>query len=100
MLTDVTRYNISKLMLLFAIRALAEDMDESSKEGDVVFNVVNPGLVDTGIWSNLSFFMRMVYWPLKPFNSTAEVGARNLVHSAIGGQETHGKYLGSCKVAQ
>jgi hypothetical protein len=31
---------------------------------------------------------------------TAEEGSRTLLHGALGGQETHGKYLSECEVKE
>lgn len=94
------RYNVSKLLLLFCTTALASDLDKSSTEARVTVNNVNPGVVDTGIFDNLTFLRRMQYAPLKLIYRNREVGARTLVHGAVGGKETHGQYLSECKVAK
>jgi hypothetical protein len=34
------------------------------------------------------------------FARTAEMGSRTLLHAAVAGKETHGKYLSECEIRE
>ena len=97
----IDRYEVSKLIQLFCSRELANQLDESGKNGRIITSTINPGFVNTAI-------MRDAKWPytwwlafLKmTLSRTSEVGGRTLVHAAEGGDETHGQYLDDCKVGK
>jgi retinol dehydrogenase 12 len=88
------------MMQLLLIRELAARSTASSKPGNVVISIINPGYVNTSIMREagaaLKAFMAVI---LKPLSArTAEEGGRTLVFAAYGGEETHGRYLDDCKV--
>ncbi|KAH8666886.1 putative short-chain dehydrogenase/reductase family protein [Xylariales sp. PMI_506] len=88
------RYNTTKLMLLFAVRALASEASNSSKPGNVVVSYLNPGTVITNLNHTYSLTQRLITELLmKLFGRSAEEGGRILVSAARGGQETHGQYI-------
>ncbi|KAE9377536.1 putative short-chain dehydrogenase [Stipitochalara longipes BDJ] len=91
------RYNVSKLLLLFGCRELAAQVSKSTKPGNIVVSLVNPGSVAKseshrehgGVAFRLARKMLM---------RKTEEGSRTLVYAAQGGRETHGQYLDDCKV--
>jgi retinol dehydrogenase 12 len=97
----VRRYEVSKLIQLLCTRELANQLEKSRKDGQVITSTINPGFVNTAI-------MREAKWPFtlwlaflkKTLSRTAEEGGRTLVNAAEGGNETHGQYLDDCKVGQ
>jgi retinol dehydrogenase-12 len=100
-LINVLRYNVSKMIELLGIRELATSITNSSKPGDIVVSVINPGFVETDIMREASFLFSLYVKGLsKMLSRTPEVGGRILVNAAEGGKETHGQYLDDCKVGQ
>ncbi|KAI0426547.1 putative short-chain dehydrogenase/reductase family protein [Xylaria sp. FL1042] len=95
------RYVLSKLLELFAFRELSEAIKQSSKPGNIVVSMVNPGSVLTGL-DREGRGIRALIWSvyIRAVGRTAEEGSRTIVHAARGGQETHGQYLDDCKVGR
>ncbi|KAI0113634.1 putative short-chain dehydrogenase/reductase family protein [Nemania sp. FL0031] len=93
------RYVLSKLLELLAFRELSETITKSSKPGDIVVNMLNPGSVRTAL-DREGHGPRAMVWTafVRAVGRTAEEGSRTLVHAAQGGRETHGQYLDDCKV--
>jgi NAD(P)-dependent dehydrogenase (short-subunit alcohol dehydrogenase family) len=89
------RYNVSKLLEVFAVREIVATM--ASDGYPVIINLVNPGLCVSQLMRELSpllrFFVRLIFRA-----RSTEVGSRTLVHAASAGEETHGQYLGDCKI--
>ena len=106
------RYNVSKLLEVFACREIAREhpvkqlkvslnfVSDSKVTGiqEVVLTVsqVNPG------WCH-SELVREIRNPvisviMKICCRTTEVGSRTLVHAGLAGPETHGQYISDCKV--
>ncbi|KAK8134438.1 hypothetical protein PG984_006450 [Apiospora sp. TS-2023a] len=98
--TDMSdRYNTSKLMELLATRELAEQLTRSTKTGNILASIVNPGSVRTNINRNQPLFVRAVMFVvLLIVGRPVEVGARTVVHPCAAGQESHGQYLDNCEV--
>jgi NAD(P)-dependent dehydrogenase (short-subunit alcohol dehydrogenase family) len=90
------RYPLSKLLVVYMIRELTEQIRASGKPG-VILNTPNPSACKSQL-------MREYSWiELKLGNSfarTAEMGSRALVNGVLGGEDTHGQYLDDCKVAE
>ncbi|KAI0391971.1 putative short-chain dehydrogenase/reductase family protein [Xylariaceae sp. FL0594] len=95
------RYVLSKLLQLLAFRELSDAVSKSSKPGDVVVNMVNPGSVQTAL-DREDHGPRAWVWTafVGIVGRTAEEGSRTLVHGAQGGREMHGQYLDDCKIAK
>ncbi|KAI0418974.1 putative short-chain dehydrogenase/reductase family protein [Xylaria grammica] len=95
------RYVLSKLLELLAFRELSEAVSKSSKPGDIVVNIVNPGSVQTAL-DREGHGPRAMVWTafVGTVGRTAEEGSRTLVHGAQGGRETHGQYLDDCKIGK
>jgi retinol dehydrogenase-12 len=98
----VNRYNETKLMGVFAARALAQHLSApNSPYSDVVVNLVNPGNAKTGIIDNLHGFFRLLMVIIQTFLArTPEHSARGMVYAAAAGRESHGQYMAFCKVGE
>ncbi|PYH86083.1 NAD(P)-binding protein [Aspergillus uvarum CBS 121591] len=95
------RYDTSKLVQLYLVRALAEHLSQSTKPA-VTINAVSPGLCKTGLLRETALAARILISPIKAVLArSAEEGSRTLVHAAgPDNGETHGKYLRDCKVTE
>ncbi|KAK4508326.1 hypothetical protein PRZ48_002064 [Zasmidium cellare] len=92
------RYPTSKLIEFLAFRQLHAQLRQPSK-GHIITSYINPGAVTTDItremkgpWNGV--FLKILDWA---FMRTAEEGGRTLVHAAVGGRDTDGKYLDDCR---
>jgi retinol dehydrogenase 12 len=96
------RYPTSKLLEVLFVRQLAEEVNQGAHASErVIINCVNPGLCKTSLSRNVTGFRALIFWFMKVVIArTAEVGSRTLVASAIGGPETHGKYMSECVVRE
>lgn len=89
------RYNVSKLLEVFACRQIAKEHPVDQLK--VTLNFVNPG------WCHSELVREMKSNPIVPivmalFCRSTEVGSRPLVHAGLSGPETHGQFLSDCKV--
>lgn len=67
----------------------------------VVINWVNPGLCITELDRHVNSKMREALNERRlKFGRTAEEGSRTLLHGAVAGKESHGKYLSECVVKE
>jgi hypothetical protein len=90
---------LSKLVALYAVREYAS-LNPPSATG-VVINYVNPGLCNTELTRNADEETKKRIEGMRAaLGRTAEVGSRTLLHGAVGGQETHGKYLSECEAKE
>lgn len=90
---------MSKLLEIMAVRHLA-GLIPVSRTG-VVVNLVCPGLCKTELSRNAPpAFKEHLASMHKKFGRTAEDGSRTLLHGAVGGKESHGRHLASCKIAE
>ncbi|KAI4758023.1 NAD(P)-binding protein [Aureobasidium sp. EXF-3400] len=89
------RYPVSKLMDVFATRALVE---RTSSSYPVTINTMNPGFC----YSELSREHSGIAFQLmfKLLARTTEVGSRTLVAAALASHETHGQYMSNCLVEE
>lgn len=96
------RYPTSKLLEVLFVRALAEQMNKEAHASErVILNMVNPGFCKTSLSRDAKGLMWLMFTLMKLFiGRTAEVGSRTLLASAIGGPETHGKYMSECVVKE
>ncbi|KAH8797367.1 hypothetical protein F5884DRAFT_687949 [Xylogone sp. PMI_703] len=87
------QYNLSKLLLLFAIIKLASIVDPSVNDS-IVINSLDPCFCKTGLAGGLSSGLKAVF---KIFEficaRPAEEGSRLIVIAASAGRESHGKYM-------
>ncbi|RMJ15277.1 hypothetical protein CDV36_005089 [Fusarium kuroshium] len=95
----VGRYPLSKLLQIYATRHLASLFPLS--ETGVVINVLNPGLCKTELNRNARGFMKYQILLLRLFiGRTPEQGSRTLLHAAVAGTESHGKYVSDCEIKE
>jgi retinol dehydrogenase 12 len=95
-LIKINRYNLSKLIQLYTLRKLATLVDpvDTTAEYPIIINSVDPCFCETGLSREVSGFTWVV---VKAFAAIAarppDDGARQVVHAASCGRETHGLYL-------
>jgi len=96
------RYPTSKLLEVFTIRALAEQMQAGAHATQpVVLNTVNPGFCHSSLSRSVTGFRAVRFWFFKALMArTTEMGSRTLVYAAAGNEETHGKYMSECQVTE
>lgn len=96
------RYNVSKLLEMYGIQEIAEQVTaSSSKKGKVVVNHSNPGWVVTEAmreWTGLKLFIFKIFRAI--FARSTEVGSRTTINAAEGGEETHGQFLDDCTIGE
>jgi len=95
------RYNVTKVLLVFIVRALAGKINEGrSAAEEVTINTLDPGLCQNAETASAwGAFGKAMFAVMKKFLArTTEVGGRTLVASAVGGVDTHGQYMASCAV--
>jgi NAD(P)-dependent dehydrogenase (short-subunit alcohol dehydrogenase family) len=90
------RYPLSKVLVIYAVRELAERAQASGRE-PVIINTPNPSFCKSGLADEMQgsaafrLFERAVA-------RTTEEGSRTLVHGVLAGKETNGHYLNDCHV--
>lgn len=89
------RYALSKLLALYAVRALA-GLLKSSEKPLVIINTPNPSFCKSGLLGpDADFGARMGE---KLLARSTEMGSRALVNGILSGAESHGQYLTNCHV--
>ncbi|KAK8173744.1 hypothetical protein IWX90DRAFT_152924 [Phyllosticta citrichinensis] len=104
------RYNVSKLLEVFAVRQLAADPELMGARSDtspypVVVTAANPGFCDSALRREFYEGSKITKYALKAFElvlaRSSEEGARNLVLAVAPGkadQTWHGQYISEGKV--
>ncbi|KAF2456237.1 putative short-chain dehydrogenase [Lineolata rhizophorae] len=93
------RYPLTKLLQIYAVRQLASLFPVS--DTNVVINAVNPGLCTTELARNAGFIFRLQLGLMKLLlGRTAEEGSRTLLHAAVAGVASHGKYVSDCRIKE
>jgi NAD(P)-dependent dehydrogenase (short-subunit alcohol dehydrogenase family) len=87
------RYQVSKLLEVLAIRAMAE----KHPDVPVTINCLNPGLCHSELSRESGWGLYILKLLLA---RTSEAGSRTLVHAGSSGEESHGKYLSDCTVTE
>ena len=89
------RYNVSKLLEVFACREIAKHCPQSQL--NVTLNFVNPGFCHSELMRNMDNIGLRVLKAM--LCRSTEMGSRTLVHAGVGiGPESHGKFLSDCKI--
>ncbi|KAF2725928.1 short-chain dehydrogenase [Polychaeton citri CBS 116435] len=87
------RYQVSKLLEIFALRAMVERRPAS--DIPVTINCMNPGFCHSEL-------TREGHWRFALLKAllarSTEQGSRTLIHAVSQGPETHGQYLSDCKI--
>lgn len=89
-----SRYPLSKLLIIYAIRELELRMSRSQKSV-VVINTPNPSWCKSQLTQEDSLGVRIGE---KMLGRTTEVGSRAIVNGVLSGVESNGKYLTNCHV--
>jgi NAD(P)-dependent dehydrogenase (short-subunit alcohol dehydrogenase family) len=85
------------LIEIFAVLQLAS-LAPVSRTG-VVVNVLNPGLVNTGLTRYVKPETRDAIEVIRQmFARTAEMGSRTILHAMVAGKESHGAFVSDCKL--
>lgn len=67
----------------------------------VVLNAACPGLCKTSLSRNAPAEFKVTLTARKDkYGRTAEDGSRTLLHAAVAGKESHGRFLSDCKIAE
>lgn len=90
------RYNVSKLLEVYACREIAREHPVSQTL--VTLNFLNPGFCHSELMRENDNFATRLFKQI--LARTTEVGSRTLVHGGLAGPETHGKYLDCCKITK
>lgn len=68
-------------------------------ETGVIVNLLNPGLVKTGLTRRLGLVSRLLIGFFRFLIArTAEMGSRTILHAMNAGKESHGSYVSDCKI--
>lgn len=92
------RYNLSKFLVILAVREFAE-RSESSKKGPIIINTPNPSFCVSNLAREMHGNPGFKVFEKALARSTEE-GSRALVHGLLAGRETNGQYLTNCHVAR
>lgn len=88
------QYPVSKILGVFAVRALAERHPSSAFP--VTINLANPGLCHSELGREIPAWS---FWLIKLLLArSTEAGSRTLVHAASQGIESHGQYMSDCEI--
>lgn len=90
-------YSISKMLPIFAVRAIAERCH--ANKFPVIINIADPGLCWSGLARDFSGGIGAWLFMLALARST-EVGSRTLVHGGAQGADSHGCYLSGCQIEE
>ncbi|KAF2663427.1 NAD(P)-binding protein [Microthyrium microscopicum] len=91
------RYPLSKQLQLYAVRELAARFPVS--QTNVVVNFVNPGFCRTELSRQATGLFKVRFAVMKTLvGRTAEMGSRTLMHGAVAGVQSHGKFLSDCEI--
>jgi NAD(P)-dependent dehydrogenase (short-subunit alcohol dehydrogenase family) len=86
------RYQVSKLLEVFCIRAMA-----ASSPSTVTINNVNPGLCHSELSREAGWGLYIMKLLLA---RTGEQGSRTLVHAGSAKEDTHGAYMSDCTITE
>ncbi|KAI0451812.1 NAD(P)-binding protein [Xylaria acuta] len=90
------RYNLSKLLVIYAVREFAKRSTSSGK-GPFIINTPNPSFCKSNLAKESQETAGFKLFESAMARSTEE-GSRALVHGVLAGPETNGQYLTNCKV--
>lgn len=91
------RYNLSKLLVIYAVRELAQ-RDAASGKSSIIINTPNPSWCKSNLARERADETGFKFTE-KVFARSTEEGSRALVHGLLAGKESNGQYLNDCHVA-
>ena len=96
------RYQVSKLLEVLFVRALAEKIQSGPHAQEpLILNCLNPGFCHSGLSRNSTGIAGLIFVLMKLLLArTTEVGSRTLVAGALAGEESMGKYMSNCGVIE
>jgi NAD(P)-dependent dehydrogenase (short-subunit alcohol dehydrogenase family) len=91
-----TRYSLSKLLVIYAVRELSDRLKASPKPL-VIINTPNPSFCMSGLLRDvdMGFSAKIME---KMLARSTEMGSRALTHGILSGAESNGQYLSNCHV--
>lgn len=94
------RYPTSKLLEVFIVRSLAEQMKSGPHADEpIILNSVNPGLCHSSLSRDITGFRGLMFGFRKLLLArTTEAGSRTLIAAAVAGPESAGQYMSECVV--
>ncbi|KAH6687725.1 dehydrogenase/reductase SDR family member 13 [Plectosphaerella plurivora] len=96
------RYNVSKLLQVIITKQLAAATRHSGHPANenIIFNTVHPGLCQTELYRSMPFPLNYpMNFVMRMFGRTSEMGSRCLLAGALAGDESNGRYMENCAVA-
>jgi len=92
-------YSVSKLLEVYAVRALASRLPVA--DSGVIINLLNPGFCQSELTRNVGWilWLRIELFRLW-LARTAEAGSRTILHAAVAGEESHGKFCSDCEIKE
>lgn len=96
------RYNTSKILEVFTVRSLAEEIRSGPHASEpLIINTVSPGLCHSSLSRNMNGVIGYVFYVIKLLLArTTEIGGGTLVAAASAGEESHGQYMSECVVTE
>ncbi|KAI2084783.1 hypothetical protein LOZ36_004544 [Ophidiomyces ophidiicola] len=87
------QYNVSKILLEFAVKSIAQTTRRENGTLDVIVNSASPGFCSTSLNreydSFIERFFNRIFYTI--FGRSAEQGSRTLVSATLLGEESHGR---------
>ena len=72
-----------------------------TSETGVTINYMSPGLCVTELSRNAGFVVWLMIAIMRLLlGRTAEQGSRTLLHAAVAGKESHGKFVSDCEIRE
>lgn len=96
------KYNTSKLLEVLVVRELAAHMTQPADPAPkIILNCLTPGLCESDLLRHAPLGIVLVARVGKMLLArSTEVGSRTLFAASVAGEETHGKYMADCKIAE
>ncbi|KAI6782560.1 uncharacterized protein J7T54_003571 [Emericellopsis cladophorae] len=88
-----TRYNLTKLLVIYAVRELA-----TLNNGSIIINTPNPSWCKSGLAHEQMAADPGAKQAEALLARSTEEGSRALVHGLLSGDDTNGQYLSNCQV--
>ncbi|KAK1761706.1 hypothetical protein QBC33DRAFT_502373 [Phialemonium atrogriseum] len=90
------RYPLSKLLVLYGVRELAQRSEAAGRKESFIINTPNPSYCKSDLGREMVTFGARA--AEKILARSTEEGSRTLVHAVFAGKESNGQYLTNCHV--